>query len=410
MSWKTWQVAGRTGFVKTQLIEAEGVVDLGPLENLPAPERKRLLVGPTGNGQQAWYWQPAWAQVAFPLVKDGKPYSNNIKKLVARQGLQTQLDGLRKRGLDVLLQVKAGVPLRDILARPGVTFGLPEWLTVAKFDTVTIKPEDAIALLHAANGPGAVGMSTLWKVAGIAPAEGTAMQLPKHPEVNFVIGEATTFAGFLDLAERVGVKLEAMGLNMDNAQRDVAAVTRHGFKLKPDWKGGFDKDVLNAGIAEVAARLEKLGEMQALLKRASKGEWFFEPGGNSSLVNTCEAVHAGFVSGVTCYPTSTLALDLKTAANKRCFGLAYKLEGHTLIHHVDLWERLCRRQEVSFTTAAGATVQATFYASGEPEKKNIPLPNQQRMLSNIRQEFQGMGMDRARLDTLIDWYRKTLFG
>lgn len=55
-------------------------------------------------------------------------------------------------------------------------------------------------------------------------------------------------------------------------------------------------------------------------------------------------------------------------------------------------------------------MQATFYASGEPEKKNIPLPNQQRMLSNIRQEFQGMGMDRARLDTLIDWYRKTLFG
>ena len=186
MSWKTWQVAGRTGFVKTQLIEAEGVVDLGPLENLPAPERKRLLVGPTGNGQLAWYWQPARAQVAFPLVKDGKPYSNNIKKLVARQGLQTQLDGLRKRGLDVLLQVKAGVPLRDILARPGVTFGLPEWLTVAKFDTVTIKPEDAIALLHAANGPGAVDMSTLWKVAGIAPAEGTAL-LPDRLTARFTL-------------------------------------------------------------------------------------------------------------------------------------------------------------------------------------------------------------------------------
>ena len=123
MSARAYKVAGRTGFVNMHLLEAEGSVDLGPLQQLPESERKLLLVGSGKGGGTAWFWHhPRQPAIALPLVEDGKEYSERIKALVGRQGLQTQLDLLEKTGRAVLEKVKAGVPLRDVLAQPGVTF------------------------------------------------------------------------------------------------------------------------------------------------------------------------------------------------------------------------------------------------------------------------------------------------
>lgn len=402
MSWKTWQVAGRTGFVKTQLIEAEGVVDLGPLENLPAPERKRLLVGPTGNGQHAWYWQPARAQVAFPLVKDGKPYSNNIKKLVARQGLQTQLDGLRKRGLDVLLQVKAGVPLRDILARPGVTFGLPEWLTVAKFDTTGI--ENVMPALYAANGPGAVDMTNIWRIAGMT----TNNKLPSARSVGFLRGEEVSPAALIDLAERHGIDVTPQ--QAATWRKGLTAVSLKGIKVNERECRGVVRAEVEALVAAVAEAMREDPAMQELVKRADRGEWFFEPLGSGDLLNVSETVHAGFVGGMTPYLDGTLTACLEPAANKRCFGLAYKLEGQALIDHVSLWERMREKQVLDFRTAQGDNLKVTFYSSPYGKKKAVPLPKQTVILRNVALEYQGLGMGREKLDRLLAWYNDTLFG
>lgn len=116
MSARAYKVAGRTGFVNMHLLEAEGAVDLGPLQQLPENERKLLLVGSGKGGETAWFWHhPRQPAIALPLVEDGKEYSERIKALVGRQGLQTQLDLLEKTGRAVLEKVKAGVPLRDVL-------------------------------------------------------------------------------------------------------------------------------------------------------------------------------------------------------------------------------------------------------------------------------------------------------
>ena len=411
MSWTTWKVAGRTNFVKASLCEAEhSGIDLGPFDKLPAKEKARLLVGAGQAGEANWYWQPhAGMLVAFPLVEDGKPYSERIKRMVARQGLQTQLDLLKRQGTTVLAEVQAGTPLREVLARPGVTFTLAHWLVLARFDCVTVKPEEVMAMLYAANGPGEADMKTLWKVAGTSPAEERAMQLPSPTITSFVTGRSVSFPAFLKLAEDAGIDVAGSGLATDNAKRDVAEVTREGFKLKPAWKGGFDKDILNDLAAQLGDKLEKRPDVQLLLKRASAGEWFFYPEGNDALVNTCDAVSAGYVAGVTCYVNGTLGLGLKTANRSRCFGIAYKLEGQHLIDHVSLWERMHERQEVVFTTAQGTTVRATYYNEGGSEKRDVPVSSQAIILRNIRREFQSLGVKADKLDTLMDWYRKTLF-
>ena len=403
MSARAYKVAGRTGFVNMHLLEAEGSVDLGPLQQLPESERKLLLVGSGKGGGTAWFWHhPRQPAIALPLVEDGKEYSERIKALVGRQGLQTQLDLLEKTGRAVLEKVKAGVPLRDVLALPGVTFGLPEWLAVAKFDTTGI--ENVMPALYAANGPGAVDMTNIWRIAGMT----TNNKLPSARSVGFLRGGEVSPAALIELAEQHGIDVTPQ--QAATWRKGLTAVSLNGIKVNErEWRGVVRAEV-EAIVAAVAEAMRKDPAMQELVKRADRGEWFFEPLGSGELLNVSEAVHAGFVGGMTPYLDGTLAACLEPAANKRCFGLAYKLEGQALIDHVSLWERMREKQVLDFRTAQGDNIKVTFYSSPSGKKKAVPLPNQTVILRNVALEYQGLGMGREKLDRLLAWYKDTLFG